>query len=117
MNTILKLSKEQIHIHPTLKINICGDGIKLPFNTGIPTVHTHTDLPKLHIEAKNISLGDFLKLIDLNYNNSCIDSYCNNDKCPNNKIGTLRMYVNDKENNEFDMYVPNDNESIVIEFG
>ncbi len=116
MDTILKLSKEQIHIHPTLKITICGDEIKLPYNTGTSDVHTHTNTSILHIEAKNISLGDFLKLIDLNFNNSCIDSYCNGDKCPNNKIGTLKMYVNERENNEFDRYIPNDNESIVIGF-
>lgn len=53
----------------------------------------------------------------LNLMKKGMNSYCNNDKCPDNKIGTLRRYVDDRENNEFDMYVPKDNESIVIEFG
>ena len=107
-----------IHIHPHLEILIDGIPQKIPADIGVISIscmrpiHTHDDSGILHIESKMIqdfTLGDFFAIWNKTIHKSCIFEYCTGQ-------GTLRMYVNGQENNEFENYIMRDKDEIKIEY-
>lgn len=121
-----------IHWHPKLKIIIGGEEQFIPPNIGIsignnmdnqvsgmrmsPT-HTHESDGTIHLEndrpwqkPETLTLGYFFKVWGKNFNSSCIFNYCNDQN------GTLTMAVNGQPNNEFEDYIMNDNDEIVLEY-
>lgn len=107
----------EIHIHPLVNIKVCGKTVMLPKNTGIATLHTHDDVPRLHVEAPNIKLGDFFRIIKTRFNATCFGDYCNGDSCPlSSTPGELKVYLNGTQNYEYNNYIPRDWDDILIEF-
>ncbi len=110
---------EPIHWHPRLTITINNQKETIPANIGISGVHqpihTHDSTGTLHYEnnrptLENMRLGFFFEVWGKKFNSTCIFDNCNNDS------GTVKMFVNDKENFEFDSYIPKDRDDIRIEY-
>ncbi len=121
----------EVHWHPRLTIKINGERTDIPTNIGIsigkivdtqlsemgmsPT-HTHETDGTIHLENNNpsskpetLTLGYFFYVWDKPFNSTCIFEYCT-DK------GELKMYVNGKENSEFENYLMQDKDEIIIEY-
>ncbi len=120
-----------VHWHPGLTIKIDGETIPIPTNIGLsvgkvvdtslsgmrmsPT-HTHETDGTIHLENNNpskkpesLTLGYFFYVWDKQFSSTCIFEYCT-DK------GELKMYVNGVENNEFENYIMQDKDEILIEY-
>lgn len=122
-----------IHFHPNLTIILNGQKQTIPANIGITIgnnidnevsgmrmspIHTHDDTGKLHVEVANPSikpevttLGYFFKVWGKTFNSSCVFEFCNG------PAGRLRVFVNGKENSDFERYSMKDGDEIVIQFG
>lgn len=84
-------------------------------------VDSGTTLPEktsdvLHMHATGVPLWIFFKSVGIDFNKDCItlenkENYCNED---NKK---LKLFVNGKENNEFENYVFEDLDKILISYG
>lgn len=104
-----------LHEHAELEIIINGIKEIIPANIGISTgimrpLHTHDATGEIHMEgpcARDFKLGEFFDVLGRELNNKCIFDNCN---------GSLTMKVNGQENNEFENYVMNDGDNIVIEY-
>ncbi len=115
----LGLPTQPIHWHPRLAIVINGQKQSIPANIGTvgghQPIHTHDSTGVLHYENSNptrgnMRLGYFFSVLGKQFNSNCIFNYCNGDS------GTVKMLVNDKENLEFDDYIPKDGDNILIEY-
>ena len=127
----LNIPAGAVHWHPRLIIKIDGERIAIPANIGLsvgkvvdtslsgmrmsPT-HTHETDGTIHLENNNpskkpesLTLGYFFYVWDKQFSSSCIFEYCT-DK------GELKMYVNEEENFEFENYLMNDKDEILIEY-
>ena len=111
-----EVPKGQIHWHPHLTIMINGEEQFIPANIGLGAVHqpihTHDTDNIIHMEnnrpaRETVVLGYFFKVWGKKFNKTCIFDYCT-DK------GTLKMYVNNKENFDFENYFMHDKDEIVI---
>lgn len=108
-----------IHWHPILTITIDGKNKIIPTNIGITSnvhypTHTHDTSGTIHLEnnrptKETVTLGYFFKVWGKRLSKDCIFDYCT-DK------GELKMYVNGKENFEFENYFMQDNDKIRIEY-
>ncbi|MBS3168546.1 hypothetical protein J4216_05440 [Candidatus Woesearchaeota archaeon] len=125
------IPKGNTHWHPNIKIIINNQSITIPNNIGVGTgkiidlplsgmgmspTHTHESDGTIHIENKNpslkpetLTLGYFFDVWDKRFDQNCIFDYCSNN-------GTLKMYVNEKENFEFRDYIMHDKDKIIIEY-
>lgn len=128
-NQHLNIPLGAVHWHPRLSIKINGEYTKIPMGIGstigrvsdthlsgmgMSPTHTHESDGTIHLENDNpsskpetLTLGYFFYIWDKQFNSTCIFEYCT-DK------GTLKMYVNDKENNEFENYIMKDKDNILI---
>ncbi len=119
------------HVHAGINFDICGDNIRLPLEHGpLEGPHTHKERNYIHfherlpydpvsgklLEDTPLRLGTFMNEFDLRFNERCIGNYCNGDACPDGKTGTVRMFVNEQPNNEFEKYVWKDGDEILITF-
>jgi len=118
------LPETGVHWHPKLSIVIDGKNIKIPNDIGITPsrhfpMHTHEEGDgTIHIEnsnpranANSMALGYLFNLWKKPFNSTCIL-----DKCTNIDGGELHMYVNDKENFDFENYVFKGEEKVLITF-
>lgn len=117
-NLNFEAPKGAIHWHPRLTIKINGETYFIPANIGIGgahmPIHTHETDGTLHMEndrptKKTVTLGYFFQVWGKKFNKDCIFDYCT-DK------GELKMYVNEKENSEFENYFMQDRDDIRIEY-
>ncbi len=120
-----------MHWHPNLKIIIDGKEQLIPVGIGVdigkridlhlsgmgmsPT-HTHESDGTIHLENSNpsskpetTSLGYFFHVWSKQFTKECIFEYCTNK-------GTVKMYVNGKEINDFERYLMRDKDEIRIEY-
>ncbi len=113
-----EVPKSAIHWHPHLTIRINGKEETIPANIGIGRVHypmhTHDTDGVIHMEnnrpaKKTVTLGYFFEVWGKTFNKACIFDYCTNK-------GTLKMYINSKENFEFEDYFMHDKDEILIEY-
>ncbi len=124
--------QQPIHWHPKLKIIINNEEQTIPVGIGINVgrsmdfeisgmrmspMHTHEGDGTIHLEnnrpwqkPETLTLGYFFQTWGKNFNSSCIFEYCNNEN------DTLTMTVNGNPNNEFENYMMNDRDEIVIEY-
>ncbi len=110
-----------IHWHPTLKIIIKGEEQVIPANLGLEAVHlpihTHDPSGILHYEnnrptAETMKLDFFFKKAwRKTFNSNCIFEYCNGPD------GTVTMKVNGQPNTEFENFIPQGDDEIIIEYG
>lgn len=114
------ISRGTIHWHPELAIRIKGQPYEIPKNVGIgirhETIHTHEDLPTVHLEIPgvvtedDIRLGRFFKIWGKRFTRECIFEFCNGPE------GTVRFLVNGKPNDDFDQYLMRDGDKIEIRY-
>lgn len=119
-----------MHVHADVEIEICGEQIKLPLEKGsLDGPHTHKERNKIHFEGKPaidtvskqlldispLKLGTFMQVMGVRFDVQCLDNKCNGDLC-DGKPGMVGMFVNGKENKEFQNYVWKDGDQIVIRF-
>lgn len=108
-------SKGPVHWHADIEIEICGEPYFLPTiegftnQVGTELVHTHEDM-RIHIEGpviepEDASLGNFFRLQGVPFSATQIADKKNGDICPNNKQGKVKLFVNGKENSEFENYI------------
>jgi|SRR3989344_6120787 len=105
------ISAKGIHWHPELVIYVKGEKIEIPQNIGLGAVHqpvhTHEDLPLIHLEFPgmvkkgDITLGQFFK----NWGKD-IRSFGMN----------MKMTVNGQENTEYENYEMKDGDKIELRY-
>lgn len=109
-------SRIQLHIHPSLEIEILNQQFPVPQYIGITkkgmmVIHTHTADGILHVESpepRTFYLADFFRIWGQNFNSTCIFDYCSDDN------HTLNVYVNDQESNLYENIVLKDKDRIKI---
>lgn len=114
------LSKNGFHWHPELSISIKGEKQEIAANIGIGAVHkelhTHDATGVVHMEMQGLvtkdetTLGAFFKSWGKQFNANCIFDSCNGPD------GTVKMFVNGKENTEFENYLMKDKDKIEIKY-
>ena len=105
-----------LHIHPSLEIEILGEKQPLPDHigitqTGMRVIHTHGTDGKLHVESPypaEFYLKDFFAIWDKTFNEKQLFLYTTDDK------HTLKVYVNEKEDNRFGNIPLKDGDKIKI---
>ena len=130
-----EVPKIPIHWHPVVKIKIKGDNIVIPtigssgdfHGPGIihQPVHTHDETGQLHLEMNSptpetMVLGFFFHNVwTQTFNGTCIsdlrDPKSGKILC-NGPEGNLSMKVNGRCNYQFDRYIPQDLDNIMITF-
>jgi len=114
------IPKDPIHWHPALEIIINGQQQVIPSNIGLTgahqPVHTHDSTGVLHYEINNPTPENmplryfFDRVWRKQFNSTCILNYCNGSS------GNVKMFVNGRENFDFDNYIPKDKDQIKIEY-
>lgn len=127
------VSSEGIHWHPELSIVIKGQKQAIPANIGIgmqyagykyydsmmmmTNIHTHDASGQLHWEVMQgpvtkdeVLLGDFFGIWGKTFSKDCIFDSCNG------QGGTVKLFVNGKENTEFENYQVRDKDKIEIRY-
>ncbi len=105
-----------VHWHAKFEVELCGQ--KQDFSSygagsshaGSPLLHTHGD-EIIHIEGQvikkeDIALGKFFDDINVLFDQGRIMDKKNGDECSPGKTGQVKMFVNDKPNDEFRNYIP-----------
>ncbi len=117
------LSRNGIHWHPKVSINISGKKQPLPIGIGLSgpvhnPIHTHEDADKdiVHMEFEGIvtkdqtKLKNFFKIWGKDFNvNKILDQEAT-------ISGTIKMFVNGKQNPEFENYQMRDGDNIEIRY-
>lgn len=83
-------------------------------DSGAPAPEKTGDI--LHMHATGIPLWIFFNSIGMDFNKDCI-TLENKEKFCNDENKKLKFFVNGKENNEFENYVFNDLDKILISYG
>jgi len=114
------VSRSGLHRHSNLRIFIKGKVRDIPANVGIGAVHrpVHTHDPDgvIHLEFDGLVTLDDLRLREFfaswgeRFDRNCIFEYCNGPD------GTVKMFVNGEENQEFERYVMRDGDKIEITY-
>jgi len=117
------VAQNGLHWHPKLTITISGKKQEIPANLGIGAVHqnihTHDQDAKdgvIHMEMQgvvvkeDIKLGNFFRTWGKEFNSTAIL-----DK-KNGSEGTVKMFVNGKENKDFENYLMRDGNNIEIRY-
>ncbi len=118
----------QVHWHAPVEIIVCGQerndlkllGVKE--HVGSPALHTHGD-GVIHLEPagpvfnkEEINLGAFFDSVGLKFSETELLDKKNRDKC-GDKEGKVKMFVNEKENNEFRNFNFKDGDRIKLVWG
>lgn len=115
------ISRNGLHWHAELSINILGEALDVPAGIGLGKLphnplHTHDRDNVIHLEfagmvrKDDIKLGKFFETWGQAFNKNCVF-----DKCSGSD-GQLKMLVNGKENFEFEDYIMRDNDKLEIIF-
>ncbi len=107
----------EFHIHPELKIVVDGEEIILPEDIGITStcmnsIHTHTDLPIIHVESpvqKDFTLGDFFAVWDKPFDSMHVADFAAD------TAGQVRVSINGVEVDTYENTIFYDKDKIVIE--
>ncbi len=121
-----------LHWHSQLHMTVCGEAYNLPLEAGdLDEIHTHKERDYLHfhsliktdeagteiLEPEKLAIGNIFNQLDIRFTDECFADYCNGDKCPDGKPGTLSMIVNNIPNDKFADYSYKDGDEIRITFG
>lgn len=115
------IARNGLHWHANLSINILGEIQDIPAGIGIEKLphkplHTHDSDSVIHMEFSglvkqdNIKLGQFFNVWGKQFSKDCIFDRCAGDG------HQLKMFINGKENTEFENYIMLDNDKIEIIF-
>ena len=105
------VSKKGLHVHPELEIYVKGTQFFIPENIGLSrvemAVHTHEDLPIIHLEFPGTVTKDDIRLKKF-FEVWGKDFY---------ELGTtVAMTVNGVPNTELGNYIMNDKDKIVLRY-
>ncbi|MFQ5998271.1 MAG: protein-disulfide isomerase, partial [Candidatus Bathyarchaeia archaeon] len=80
--------------------------------------HLHDREPGdiIHIHATGVSLGFFFQTIGISLSSSCLSLDDGRQFC-NQGVSTLKLFVNDNPNDDFENYFPRDGDRILITYG
>lgn len=115
---------QMYHVHADFKVFLSGKELNFnmqKFDVANPFIHMHLNNPDgdkiIHIEGmSNATLSIFFESMGMKFNSTCFipddgTTFCNEgDK-------RVRMFVNSKENFNFDLYLPQDTDRILITYG
>ena len=121
------------HIHANWKIYIDGNLLDLSdkshmerMRSNLPVssfIHVDSDAPApektgdvLHMHAEGVPLWIFFNSIGMDFNKDCI-TLENKEKFCKDSNKKLKFFVNGKESNEFENYMFNDLDKILISYG
>lgn len=114
------ISHKGLHWHSELAIYINGEKQEIPEGIGLvgghSPIHTHDDVPTIHLEfegvvrAEDTELGKFFEAWGKPFNASRIFEYQNGPE------GSVHLFVNGKENTEFEHYQMQDGDKIEIRY-
>ena len=117
----------QVHWHAPVELLVCGQArndlkiLGVNEHAGASALHTHGD-GVIHLEPagpvfnkEEINLGAFFDSVGLKFSETQLLDKKNRDKC-GDKEGKVKMFVNDKENNEFRLFNFKDGDRIKIVF-
>ncbi len=124
------------HMHAEFKVYVNGNAVDFSEyaeqheeameNSGIKTtssfIHVHEEEAPhsagdvLHMHASGVPLWVFFESIGMDFSKECITLNANEKFC-NDAEKTLKFYVNGKQNNSFEDYVPKDDDKILISYG
>lgn len=112
------ISRNGLHWHPEISISILGRKQEIPANIGIGVVekpiHTHDNMGVIHLEFSglvkkdDLRLGKFFEIWGKRFNKDCVLDKCNGPE------GQVKMFINGKQNFEFENYIMNDKDKIEI---
>ncbi len=108
------------HVHSDIKVYL--DGKAIDFSQPryqLKSQHVHMeggDGDVIHVHATGVKMGYFLSTLNIKFNETCIvmdngRNYCSSE----NK--TLRFYVNDNANDDWENYVMQSTDRILISYG
>ena len=122
--TFIQQQKLIYHAHADFKVFLNGKELNFnveKYDVANPFMHMHLNNPDgdklIHIEGlANTTISLFFRSLGMKFNATCfilddVQSFCNQ---PNKQI---KFLVNDKENLEFDYYIPQDSDRILITYG
>jgi hypothetical protein len=99
-----------------LSIVIFNDLYPIPADIGVKN-ETYDKLFTLNSDGiiyktgeESATLGEFFKIWGENFNSTCILDYCNNEN------NSMRMYVNNIENFDYELYSIKNNDFILIDY-
>ena len=105
------ISRDGLHWHPTLEIYVKSEKMGIPESIGLGAVHlpmhTHEDLPVIHLEFGGVVREDDLKLGQF---------FKNWGKDMRSFGSAMRMTVNGVENREYEEYVMGDGDRIELRY-
>lgn len=119
------------HIHAYVPIYVCGKEIKQYIEVGpLNEPHTHEEKHVIHwhdrlpydnvnkrlLEYAPLTLGAYFDALEMQFDSNRILDKSNDDLCPDGSQGTLKMFVNGKQNNMFRNFVWKDKDVIVLIF-
>lgn len=80
-------------------------------------VHLHNNIDNvIHFHKENLTLQTFFKSLDMNFTNSCFVTDDNSSYCKDS-INSLNLYVNGSLIKDYQNYVPNDLDQILLLYG
>jgi hypothetical protein len=105
------VSRNGLHWHPTLEIFVRGEKVEIPPNLGLGAVHkpvhTHEDLPILHLEFSGMVREQDIML----------QRFFDNWGKDMRSFGAgMRMVVNGRENRDYENYIMQDGDRIELRF-
>lgn len=105
------VARSGLHWHPTLEIYVRGEKIAIPENVGLDgahkPVHTHDDLPVIHLEFSGVTRTDDVMLGEF---------FRNWGKDMRSFGANMRMTVNGQENTDYENYVMRDGDTIELHY-
>lgn len=125
-NSDLNITEEEkYHAHFDLGIYLSGKAVDLSLdkyqdsdkNKLDPNAHFHDGNGKvIHLHKKGVTLGEFFKSLKMELTTTCftLDSGVKN--C-NSGTKLLKMFVNGSQNSDFEKYVPQDLDRVLVTFG
>jgi len=105
------ISRRGLHWHPELEIYVKGESVEIPQNIGLGAVHkpmhTHDDLPIIHLEFEGLVKKEDLKL----------EKFFENWGNDMRGFGTeLTMTVNGTVNTEYENYILQDGDKVELRY-
>ena len=109
------------HIHAFFKVYVNGE--QLDFTQGKYLLksryaHIHDREPGdiIHIHATGVKLGFFFDTLGIRFTSSCLTLDDGEQFC-NQGVNTLKIFVNNNPNDDFENYLPRDGDRILISYG
>ncbi|MBI2664663.1 hypothetical protein HYX10_04985 [Candidatus Woesearchaeota archaeon] len=121
---VLDTTKEKHHYHADFKVYISGEEIDFSqqkYFVKSRFIHVENDVQGdsgkvLHMHASGVPLWVFFESVGMKFNESCFVTDGREAHC-NNNGRTLSFYTNGKQNPEYESYVFQDGDRILISYG